>query len=92
MDCEVKETLLLNRKPGSTFNLAGAIVVGAQITPDQYYDVSLIYYHQILLIIIMSISCSVRTMRWELALKRDGAISYFTIIQSNDIVLHIFNQ
>lgn len=39
VDCEVKETLLLNRKAGSTFNLAGALVVGTQITSDVYYDV-----------------------------------------------------
>lgn len=40
VDCEIKETLPLDRKPGSTFNLAGAIVVGVQVTPDQYYEVS----------------------------------------------------
>lgn len=40
VDCEVRGTLKLNRQPGSTFNLAGALVVGVQITPDQYYEVS----------------------------------------------------
>lgn len=40
VDCEVKGTLKLNRQPGSTFNLAGALVVGLQMTPDQYYEVS----------------------------------------------------
>lgn len=40
VDCEVRGTLKLNRQPGSTFNLAGALVVGVQVTPDQYYEVS----------------------------------------------------
>ena len=41
VDCQIKGTLPLRRHPGSTFNLAGALVVGTQITPDQYYEVNL---------------------------------------------------
>lgn len=41
VDCQVRDTQPLRRKPGSTFNLAGVLVVGAQISPDQYYDVSI---------------------------------------------------
>lgn len=40
VDCEIYQTLPLNRRPGSTFNLAGAIVVGSQVSADQYYEVS----------------------------------------------------